>query len=124
MTTSNHDELIAFLPAFNPPEGNRTVRVSGDELVVSKQMKELPKPVEQRKFVPLGINKTREYMENPHKDIPYLDRLRNANAVDLTDNLRVIDHGNGFTSFVPIDPNKKWCWPVEQLTPKQDIASK
>lgn len=37
---------------------------------------------------------------------PYIQRLIEAKAIDLRDNHRTIDHGNGYTTIEPIDRSK------------------
>lgn len=42
-------------------------------------------------------------------DSACLDVRREASGtVDLRNNLKIIDHGNGFDSTIPIDPTKLW----------------
>ncbi|MDR9852907.1 hypothetical protein RJP21_04735 [Paenibacillus sp. VCA1] len=38
----------------------------------------------------------------------YEQRLEAAGAIDLRDNHRIIDLGNGYTRIEPIDPTKLW----------------
>ena len=40
----------------------------------------------------------------------YHDRLKKAQATDLHDNYKIIDHGNGFATIQPIDSKKKMVY--------------
>ena len=51
---------------------------------------------------------SREYLANPHADVPYIERLIASGAVDLRDNHRTVDLGNGYVEVVPIDKTKLW----------------
>jgi hypothetical protein len=51
---------------------------------------------------------TREDLADPHRAMPYEERLAQAAAVDLRNNAAIIDHRDGYVSIVPIDPNKRW----------------
>ncbi|WP_223592763.1 hypothetical protein [Neobacillus bataviensis] len=49
---------------------------------------------------------SRKYLANPHQNKSFLERLKNNNSIDLRDNCYVIDLGNGYNSFKPIDKSK------------------
>lgn len=51
---------------------------------------------------------TRQQLADPHAGVPYEERMARAGAVDLRDNARVIDHGDGYVTVEPIDPTKRW----------------
>jgi hypothetical protein len=52
----------------------------------------------------------REHMANPFcQDREcYEKRLEASGAIDLRDNHKIIDLGNGYVQIKPIDPNKKF----------------
>lgn len=49
---------------------------------------------------------TRESLANPFSNLSYHERLVQADAIDLTDNLIIEDLGNGYCKHIPIDKNK------------------
>lgn len=51
---------------------------------------------------------TRQMIANPHACVPYEERLRQAGAVDLRGNARVVDLGDGYVRVEPVDPTKLW----------------
>lgn len=58
-----------------------------------------------KKFIKnLGLS--REKLANPYEG-NYQERLIKSGAIDLTDNHKIIDLGNGYTEIIPIDENKK-----------------
>ena len=50
----------------------------------------------------------RAYLANPFcgERQCYEERLEASGAIDMRDNSRFIDHGNGYGSWEPIDPTK------------------
>jgi hypothetical protein len=50
----------------------------------------------------------RQDLANPHRHQPLRERLIAANAIDLRDNHRVIDFGDGYAQVVPIDSTKRF----------------
>jgi hypothetical protein len=50
----------------------------------------------------------RAYLANPFCNECYEDRLEASGAIDLRDNHKMIDLGNGYVRIEPIDPNKKF----------------
>jgi hypothetical protein len=50
---------------------------------------------------------TRERLENPHYGQDRKERLIKSGAIDLRDNCRIVDLGNGYVEITPIDPSKK-----------------
>lgn len=55
-----------------------------------------------------SVNLTRKRIANPFSDIPFNDRLKNDNSIDLRQNHEIVDLGNGFVKVIPIDNNKKF----------------
>jgi len=49
---------------------------------------------------------TREMLANPFTNESYHERLVKAKVIDLTDNHKIIDLGNGYTKIVIIDEDK------------------
>ncbi|WCK57113.1 hypothetical protein PP175_28400 (plasmid) [Aneurinibacillus sp. Ricciae_BoGa-3] len=48
------------------------------------------------------------YLSNPFCSDCYEQRLEASGAIDLRDNHRIVDAGNGYVQIVPIDPTKKF----------------
>jgi hypothetical protein len=51
---------------------------------------------------------TRQHLADPLYGVPYLERLRRASAMDLRDNARVVDLGDGYVRVEAVDPTKMW----------------
>lgn len=51
---------------------------------------------------------SREWLANPHKDLPLLTRLQQNGSTNLIDNRRIIDMGNGYDKIEAIDPGKRF----------------
>lgn len=49
---------------------------------------------------------SREYLSNPHPVSTHKQRLIESHAVDLTNNYKMTDFGNGYSSIVPLDETK------------------
>jgi hypothetical protein len=49
---------------------------------------------------------TRKTLSNPFANVPLYDRLTEKQAVDLRNNKIVVDRGNGYNEFIPIDRKK------------------
>lgn len=49
---------------------------------------------------------TRQQIADPHADVPHLDKLAEAGAVDLRDNVVVESLGNGYATARPVDQSK------------------
>ncbi|KKB72022.1 MULTISPECIES: hypothetical protein [Bacillus] len=47
--------------------------------------------------------KSLEYLSNPFLDVPLYKRLAKKNAIDLRNNKKVIDLGNGYSVVKSID---------------------
>lgn len=50
----------------------------------------------------------RQYLANSFCGECYEDRLEASSAIDLRDNYKIIDHGDGYCTIVPIDETKKY----------------
>jgi hypothetical protein len=50
----------------------------------------------------------RSYLANPFCADCLPQRLEASGAVDLRDNFRIVDVGNGYSAIIPIDETKLW----------------
>ena len=60
------------------------------------------------KFCGNAMKDGRSYLSNPFCTECYHDRLIASKAVDMRDNFRINDLGNGYSEVVPIDDTKLW----------------
>lgn len=60
-----------------------------------------------RKIVVSKDDLPREKLANPFSKDTLHNRLVDMGAIDLRDNYNEIDHGNGYSTIVPINENKK-----------------
>jgi hypothetical protein len=49
----------------------------------------------------------RAYASNPFCNECYPERLEASSAIDLRENSKIVDIGNGYVRIDPIDPSKK-----------------
>jgi hypothetical protein len=50
---------------------------------------------------------SRDWLANPHKDLPLYKRLEQNKSINLVGNQRVEDLGNGYDRIQPIDTDKR-----------------
>ncbi len=61
---------------------------------------------------------SRQRLADPLLGLPHSKRLVAAGAVDLRNNHRVADLGNGYVQIMPLDPLKRFGKPRKGSTPQ------
>jgi hypothetical protein len=51
---------------------------------------------------------SREWLSNPHSDLPLLKRLEKNGSVNLIQNNKVTEFGNGYDKIEPINSDKRF----------------
>jgi hypothetical protein len=51
---------------------------------------------------------SRKFRANPSADQSFYNMLKKNHSIDLRNNYKIIDHGNGYDTILPLDKNKKF----------------